>query len=329
MTTETRQRAQLQDTTRVTRAWQDSIEAITTGYRQQWQQAAGLTSDFWSMRWLDRDEVRDTVTRITRGTREVTSAQAAITAGWLRAPLWITGNGSPVELQDRYFRLFEAQRDLARAYVDAALGVQRALLQAGERTAESAREVIDSQTQTARRVANDTRDAQQAAVESTRRTTTELRDTVRETSQAVTNNVRNIAEAGREATREAADNIRTAADSVRETTERVTEPSHNGQGRTVKAHTNSRNERIYYIPGQANYDRLEAEETFASEEEAQAAGYRRSMARGGGTIKGNINAKGEKIYHLPGQANYDRIDAEALFENEEQAQAAGFRPAQR
>ena len=99
--------------------------------------------------------------------------------------------------------------------------------------------------------------------------------------------------------------------------------------RLIKGNVNRDGEKIYHLPGQAGYERIEAEETFATEDEAQAAGYRRSEARGGGTIKGKINREGERIYHLPGQANYDRLEADMLFETEEQAQANGFRPAQR
>jgi hypothetical protein len=36
-------------------------------------------------------------------------------------------------------------------------------------------------------------------------------------------------------------------------------------------------EKIYHMPGGAYYDRTIPEETFCTEEEAQAAGYRRSM----------------------------------------------------
>lgn len=51
-------------------------------------------------------------------------------------------------------------------------------------------------------------------------------------------------------------------------------------------------------------------------------------------IKGNIGASGRRIYHLPGQADYDatRIDprkGEAWFCSEAEARAAGFRPAKR
>lgn len=49
-------------------------------------------------------------------------------------------------------------------------------------------------------------------------------------------------------------------------------------------------------------------------------------ANGHGLIKGNINSKGEKIYHLPGDPWYDRTKAEAWFKTEAEAQAAGYRP---
>ncbi|MCC3375471.1 phospholipase D family protein [Cohnella sp. REN36] len=44
-------------------------------------------------------------------------------------------------------------------------------------------------------------------------------------------------------------------------------------------------------------------------------------------IKGNINAKGDKIYHVPGGASYDRTKAEEMFCTEADAEAAGFRRA--
>jgi len=45
----------------------------------------------------------------------------------------------------------------------------------------------------------------------------------------------------------------------------------------------------------------------------------------GKAIKGNINAKGEKIYHVPGSASYGQTKAEIWFATEEEAKAAGFR----
>ncbi len=49
----------------------------------------------------------------------------------------------------------------------------------------------------------------------------------------------------------------------------------------------------------------------------------------GETIKGNINSKGEKIYHVPGGQFYDKTQPEAWFFTEEEARAAGYRPSKR
>lgn len=46
-------------------------------------------------------------------------------------------------------------------------------------------------------------------------------------------------------------------------------------------------------------------------------------------IKGNINSKGEKIYHVPGGAFYDKTKAEECFDTEAAAHAAGYRRSQR
>lgn len=43
-------------------------------------------------------------------------------------------------------------------------------------------------------------------------------------------------------------------------------------------------------------------------------------------VKGNINARGEKIYHLPGDPNYVRTKAEECFPDAASAEAAGYRP---
>lgn len=49
----------------------------------------------------------------------------------------------------------------------------------------------------------------------------------------------------------------------------------------------------------------------------------------GETIKGNINKKGEKIYHMPGSASYNRTIPEAWFSTSEEAEAAGYRQARK
>ncbi|HOJ10089.1 MAG TPA: thermonuclease family protein [Clostridiales bacterium] len=46
-------------------------------------------------------------------------------------------------------------------------------------------------------------------------------------------------------------------------------------------------------------------------------------------IKGNINSKGEKIYHVPGGMYYDKTIPEEWFETEEEAKAAGYRKSMR
>lgn len=49
----------------------------------------------------------------------------------------------------------------------------------------------------------------------------------------------------------------------------------------------------------------------------------------GKQIKGNINSKGDKIYHVPGSASYEKTNAEMWFATEEEAQKAGFRAPKR
>ncbi len=52
-------------------------------------------------------------------------------------------------------------------------------------------------------------------------------------------------------------------------------------------------------------------------------------ANGRGLIKGNINSKGEKIYHMPGGASYEVTSPEEWFTTEQEALDAGFRRAKR
>lgn len=47
------------------------------------------------------------------------------------------------------------------------------------------------------------------------------------------------------------------------------------------------------------------------------------------TIKGNINSKGDKIYHMPNGQHYEQTIAEAMFCTPAEAEAAGFRASQR
>lgn len=54
-----------------------------------------------------------------------------------------------------------------------------------------------------------------------------------------------------------------------------------------------------------------------------------TVAEETGRIKGNINRDGERIYHLPGDAAYERTNAEQMFLTIEEAEAAGYRRAGR
>ena len=296
MTTETR--GQAADATRITRAWQEGAQTLFAGYGDQWRRMTEIGTVWFRPQWLQQPEVRETVERITQGTRQVANAQVAIAGEWLRAPFWLTGAASPADLQTRYVELFDAQRELARAYLDAALGWQRAITGTVERATDVAREAVDSQARTAKAVVNDAREAQQATVDATRATAQRAADAAVETARRT-----------REAAEDAAERAELAVRPIKG---------------TVRGE-----EKIYHLPGQSSYERTEPDQTFATEEEARNAGFRRAQTPGGGRIKGNINREGERIYHLPGQANYDRVEAEFLFETEELAQAAGFRAAQR
>jgi len=59
------------------------------------------------------------------------------------------------------------------------------------------------------------------------------------------------------------------------------------------------------------------------------SGTQKGSSTDTGKIKGNINSKGEKIYHVPGGAYYDKTIPEVWFDTEEEAQAAGFRKSKR
>ena len=66
----------------------------------------------------------------------------------------------------------------------------------------------------------------------------------------------------------------------------------------------------------------------------ESAGSRRKSNRRKCTIKGNVNSKGNRIYHLPGGQFYKRIrikrrEGDRCFKTEEQAKKAGFRRSKR
>ena len=294
---------------RIANAWQNSAQTLFASYGDTLRRLTEFSAAFWQPQTFNRGDVRQAIERITASTRDVTNAQVAVAGELLRAPFWLTGAASPVDLQARYAQLFDAQRELVQAYLDALLGWQRAMTGATEQATQVVREAVDSQTLTARAVANTARETQQATIDATRNTAQAVQETVTRTAEVARDTTNRAVEQAREVVRETAQQAELAL-------------------RPIKG-TIRGEEKIYHLPGQSSYERTEADQTFATEEEARNAGFRRAQTPGGGRIKGNINREGERIYHLPGQANYDRVEAEFLFESEEQAQAAGFRASQR
>jgi hypothetical protein len=284
------------------RAWQDGITAMLTGYNRQ---ASQLSAGVWGMR-IDPGDVRSSVRRIAEETREVTNAQIGVASEWLRVPFWFTGAASPSSLQDSYGRLMQAYNRLFTAYMEAA----RPVREATERAVDTASKVAEEQVETGREVAREVNKANAATASAA----------VEATTNGATRIGRNAADAVDQA-------IEVAEKATNRAASQATATAVPAQ--VIKGHVSSSGEKIYHLPGQSSYERTQADETFATEEEAQRAGYRRAETPGGGKIKGKISREGEKIYHVPGQANYDRFDADMLFESEEAALAAGFRPAQR
>ena len=71
-------------------------------------------------------------------------------------------------------------------------------------------------------------------------------------------------------------------------------------------------------------------QTKSSSRQAPAAHVNNSgPGPNGETIKGNINSKGERIYHVPGGASYNKTIPEEWFFTEDEARAAGYRRAKR
>ena len=85
----------------------------------------------------------------------------------------------------------------------------------------------------------------------------------------------------------------------------------------------------YHVPGSQWYEQTEAEEWFATTDDAEAAGYEPAGGAAkqqleGHEIKGNRDSM---KYHVPGSQWYDQTDAEAWFATTEDAEAAGYEPA--
>lgn len=87
-----------------------------------------------------------------------------------------------------------------------------------------------------------------------------------------------------------------------------------------------------YEPAARSYDQQEKENDTVLDQTAYVDVQPHDM--GSGPIKGNVNSKGEKIYHMPDQRDYNKIimkaeEGDRYFQTEDEARAAGFRPAKR
>lgn len=93
-------------------------------------------------------------------------------------------------------------------------------------------------------------------------------------------------------------------------------------GQEINVTTGKRNIDSSVSPGEAGLDN--------GQKDGGANGQNNEQVyvddNGRGLIKGNINSRGEKIYHMPGGANYDNTKPEQWFKTEAEAVAAGFRP---
>jgi len=308
MTTETRRE---QPRAQAMRAWQDGVSAIFGGYNRQVGQ---LAPAMWGAN-VDASQAGEKLNRILESTRELTSAQFALAGEWLRAPFTLplstAGGASASGLQSGYTRVFQAYNQLFNAYLAAAVPVRNAVAQSVEQVADTAVKVAKTQADTVHKVTADTVKVQEA------------------TTQAAADASNRAAQAATSAVDQAAEIAEKAGKRAQQQAEAATRPLTEQAARLIKGHTSSHGEKIYHLPGQSSYDRTEADVTFATEEAAQAAGFRRAETPGGGKVKGKVTREGDKIYHVAGQVNYDRFDADQLFETEEEAQAAGFRAAHR
>jgi micrococcal nuclease len=78
--------------------------------------------------------------------------------------------------------------------------------------------------------------------------------------------------------------------------------------------------------GKGLWGESESQSQLKSSSETQSYGFSCPSDR---PIKGNINTKGERIYHVPGGAFYGRTKPERCFATEDEAQREGFRKSKR
>ena len=288
------------------RAWQDGLNAMLGGYGRQFEQF----SRAFSPQTAGSGRLREALDTVADSARAVLNAQIEVANEWLRLPLALTNGSAGADLTTSYGRLFEAYNRFAAACFAVAAPAQIAMAEGAQRATEVVTAVGVSQAQPAQPVAAESARATEAAPEAP--------------AEALNGVTRRAPRATSAALEQAMAVAEQAAEQASESAPDAVEPA-----RPIKGNITSRGEKIYHLPGQSSYERTQAEMLFASEAEAQAAGFRRAETPGGGKIKGKVARDGERIYHMPGQANYERVEADMLFESEEAARAAGFRASQR
>lgn len=86
---------------------------------------------------------------------------------------------------------------------------------------------------------------------------------------------------------------------------------------------------IWSIENYATDDGFESHSVVNDGKEGKKTSSSREEISSDCKIKGNINSKGEKIYHMPDGQYYEQTHAEQWFCSEKDAQAAGFRVSSR
>ena len=284
--------------------------------------------------------------RIARLLHQAARARAGVVREWLFSPLWLSGIASPSDLGAEVRNVIDVDRELSEAWAELLRGQ-------GQHAAASARQAIDLASAVIDRsedLNTKTVEAVRASVNVTARASEEAAATSMRIAESavkqaqtlpvegisgVLNDVATLSHvmqrAGEDAAGSTAAAARMAASDATTSAAASPKPAKKASeaARPVKANVSRDGEKIFHLPGQASYDQLQTETVFATQSEAIEAGYRIARSPGGPSIKGNIGRDGSRIYHVRGQANYDRVDAEALFDTEEGAAAEGFRRATR
>ncbi|OAI41407.1 hypothetical protein AYO38_03755 [bacterium SCGC AG-212-C10] len=260
------------------------------------------------------DESRE----IARLMHESMRARAGVVREWLMSPLWLSGLASPSDLSDRFSALIEKDRQLGEAWTEY-FRVQ------GQRQNGLAREAVDVAGQSLRRVQEANESAADTSLENIRKASLASHTANNAATEVAEQAVTGTTSAGVATVSAATETL----ELMREAAEETAKTGLIASGLNIKGNTNREGEKVFHVPGQSSYDRLQTDTLFPSQSAAIEAGYRISRSTGGPQIKGNIGRDGSRVYHKPGQANYDRVEPEALFATEEEAVDEGFRPAQR